>query len=156
MGTKAKRQNKFIRYVAAPFKLLSKARDFYMKTMFDCAGRIGEGSVVAGCALPQMTRLCSFKQMDNEDLRALIRVASTRTLRSKVERDLGRQVEWQKPAAGARVVGRSYSVGVGKIGRIDEDLACDFVEVEGNKNVVYPRCRSYAVTQRIASVLIER
>ncbi|KAK2976938.1 hypothetical protein RJ640_018621 [Escallonia rubra] len=127
-----------------------------MKTMFDCSGRIGEGSVVGGCALPQMTRLCSFKQMDDEDLRALIRVVSTRNLRSKVERDLGRQVEWQKPATGARVVGRSYSVGVGKIGRIDEDLPCDFVEVEGNKNIVYPRCRSYAVTERVASVLIER
>jgi hypothetical protein len=46
---------------------------------------------------------------------------------------------------------RSYSVGIGKIGKIDEEKPCSFKEDDGdNINVdVCPRSRSQAVTRKV-------
>jgi hypothetical protein len=46
---------------------------------------------------------------------------------------------------------RSYSVGIGKIGKIDEEKPCSFREDDGdNINVdVCPRSRSQAVTRKV-------
>ncbi|KAM7474768.1 hypothetical protein LguiB_022011 [Lonicera macranthoides] len=143
----------FMRIVTLPIRVLGKARDFYMKTMFDCAGRIGEGSVVVGCsAPPQVSHLprnfsgSSLKEgRDMEDLRELIRVMSMRNNNSNginvmTEISGKREVEWRKQAVegGVGGVGRCYSVGVarvGRIGRIDEELPCDFEEVDVKKDV---------------------
>lgn len=165
MRTKVEKQNKFMyfmRIVTLPIRVLGKARDFYMKTMFDCAGRISEGSVVVGySAPPQVSCLprnfsgSSLKEgRDVEDLREFIRVMSMRNNNNNginVMTDIGGRgdVEWRKQAVegGVGRVGRCYSVGVGRIGRIDEELPCDFEEVDVKKDV-FSRCKSYAITKR--------
>ncbi|CAK9144979.1 unnamed protein product [Ilex paraguariensis] len=148
MKTGLQKENKFIQFVKGPIRILAKARDLYTKSMYDCAGRINQGSVVVCTApiMPEMLRNSSANssaEFNNEDLRELIRVLSTRRGGGgKVEEGDLEQLEWRQPVVvegGGGVMGRSYSVGVGKIGRIDEEKPCDFVEVD-----IYPRRKSYA------------
>ncbi|KAJ9159255.1 hypothetical protein P3X46_024772 [Hevea brasiliensis] len=53
-----------------------------------------------------------------------------------------REIDATKGSSGMR---RSYSVGVGKIGRIDKE-ACPFREDDNDaKTNLYPRCRGHAI-----------
>ncbi|KAA8528447.1 hypothetical protein F0562_035802 [Nyssa sinensis] len=149
MRTKASNQNKFLRILTIPIRVLSKARDFYVRSMTDCAERVSYGNVMGGPAgqlssLPKSFSVSSSRSDDGEDLRELIRATSTRSLGNRVELDLYmKQQVKQSPA----VVPRSCSVGMG---RIDEDRPCDFGEdnVNVKAELLYPRSRSYAVTKR--------
>lgn len=164
--SKGKKQSKFVYYLLAPVRILRGAIDFYTNTLCDCAGRISHGSMVVGyTALPHQishlprtfsgTSSSSVKESkDIEDLRELIRVMtmrnniiSTGNNYNRMETDSRRRLRAAVEGGGS---GRSYSFGVGRIGRIDEDMPCDFMEVvDINKNnIMYPRCRSYAITNR--------
>ncbi|KAL2537227.1 uncharacterized protein Fot_18618 [Forsythia ovata] len=140
---KEKKQNKFIHFMTAPIRILIKAREFYMNTMFDCAKRIDQTCVVQ----PQLHRDLSgvglFKEGDNGDVMEIIRRASARNgggVRVDVD---GKGNLLLKPPS-VEAAERSYSVGVGRIGRIDEEAPCDFKESDVNK-YLYRRCASYAV-----------
>ncbi|XVF17496.1 hypothetical protein REPUB_Repub10bG0127900 [Reevesia pubescens] len=155
MSKKSSKESKLSRYLKAPIKILIKARDFYIKSMTEYSDRIGYGTVM-GCptgqvnALPRSYSVSSTKSSNGDnDLRELIRAASTRSLNNKVQSDLlRRQQPRQFPnTTGANNMLRSNSVG---IGRIDEDKPCDFEEDDHIKvkTDVFPRSRSYAVTKR--------
>ncbi|KAL5855286.1 hypothetical protein ACOSQ4_005088 [Xanthoceras sorbifolium] len=145
MRTKPEKQSKLKHYVEKHKKILHKARDFYVKSMEDCASKLAYGGVV-GCPTAGLSRLpssfsVSVSKSNDEKFRQLLE-AVTKKLESQVDLN-EREQDLRWPAAGA--MKRSYtSVGLGKIGRIDEDKPCYF---EGDR-VYYARSTSYAAIKR--------
>ncbi|KAL6995328.1 hypothetical protein U1Q18_005467 [Sarracenia purpurea var. burkii] len=159
MRSKASNQNKFLRLLTLPIRVLSKARDFYVRSLTNCSEKISYGNatgIPSGqiSILPKSFSVSSSMSDSGDDLRELVRATSTRRLDNSVEMDLYMQRRQQVsrpplpplPTAAAKVP-RSCSVGMG---RIDEDRPCDFGEdaVNVRPDLVYPRSRSYAVTKR--------
>ncbi|GAV57719.1 hypothetical protein CFOL_v3_01255 [Cephalotus follicularis] len=144
---KVSKESILIRFLKAPFRILIKARDFYIQSMTECSGRIGNDSVV-GCPtghvnnLPKTFSVSSTKSSrSDEDLRELMRIASTRPgLSNKIQLDVLQKL--QPPTTGVKDVPRSHSVAIGKI---DEDKECEFGEISKLKTDFYPRSRSSAV-----------
>ncbi|KAK1352162.1 hypothetical protein POM88_023613 [Heracleum sosnowskyi] len=146
-----KKQVKFSRFVLTPVKvLLCGARDFYVNTCYDCAGRIGEGSVaMTGLVIfPQVYPMpgnCSGSSSSTKDKRS---TESSRELIRVINRGNAKGNIWEGKSSAASESGscqRSYGIGLGQIGRIDEDAPCDFVETNAsNKSMIYPRCKSSA------------
>lgn len=146
-SAKIKKQPKIIYYLMAPLRLLSSFREFYTNSLCDCE-RIGHlGEVASYVTLPhpmshsQFSRSSSsFKEgKDIEDLRELIRVMTLKNIvKNRTNTDDRRML---KAIVDDGKGGRSYSVGVGRIGRIDEDVPCDFVEVVDINKSFYPRCK---------------
>ena len=155
MRTKTNHQNRFMRIITLPIRVLSRAKDFYVKSMVDCSDRVSYGTVMGVgsgqvSSLPKSFSVGSGRSSDNEDLRDIIRAASTSRFGGGMETDLYLQSQMRRPAtaaAAAAVVPRSCSVGMG---RIDEDGPCDFgaVGMGVRPELVYPRSRSYAVPKR--------
>ncbi|KAA8531550.1 hypothetical protein F0562_006259 [Nyssa sinensis] len=152
MSKKPSKETRLSRCLKAPIRLLIKARDFYVQSTSECAGRVGYGTVM-GCPTAQISTLpnsfsvnSSKSSNSDEDYRELVRIASTRSLGNKIELDLlRRQQSRQSPTSGMNVVPRSQSVG---IGRIDEDKPCEIEEDIKVKTDIYPRSRSYAVSKQ--------
>ncbi|GKV26514.1 hypothetical protein SLEP1_g35802 [Rubroshorea leprosula] len=144
MRSKGNKKSKLMKIILAPIKVLSKARDFYVKGMDDWASRLGNGGVMGGPGVhvSQLPKSFSFKSSrssdSEEELAELLRSASKRAMECKE-----RQEKNVRERAGMQGM-RSYSVGIGKIGRIDEDKPCSFEE-----DVVYPRSRSCAVGRNV-------
>ncbi|OMP01778.1 hypothetical protein COLO4_11600 [Corchorus olitorius] len=154
---KERKESKISRILKAPIRVLIKARDFYIKSMTEYSDMVGYGTVL-GCptgqvsTLPRSYSTSSVKSSHgDDDLRELIRAASTRSLGNKIQLDLQRQQAAaarrspNKTPGGPDNMPRSRSVG---IGRIDEDKPCDFEEDVKVKTDVFPRSRSYAVSKR--------
>ncbi|KAK8973874.1 hypothetical protein V6N11_013031 [Hibiscus sabdariffa] len=149
MSKKVSRESKLSRYVKAPIRILMKARDLYIKSMTEYSERISFGTVM-GCSTGQVNGLSrcysvgtTKSRNGDDDLRELIRAASTRSLRNKARLDLhGKQPGRRYPTTGA-------NQGVG-IGRIDEDKPCEFEDEDHIKVKagVFPRSRSCAVTKK--------
>ncbi|KAK3006365.1 hypothetical protein RJ639_017476 [Escallonia herrerae] len=153
MSAKASKESKISRCFKAPMRVLSKARDFYIRSMSECAGQVGFGAAM-GCPAPHISSLPrsfsvgSSSSSYDQDFRELVRAASTRSLGGKVDLEFRRR---QSPATGVNVVPRSQSVAVG---RIDEDKPCEFGEdFKVMTADMYPRSRSYAVSTRNGMVL---
>ncbi|CAK9147544.1 unnamed protein product [Ilex paraguariensis] len=155
MSTKARKKNKITWFIKAPIRLLTRARDFYSRSMSECAGQFSDGpyGVIMGCpTTPQMFNLprsfsVNSTSSKEEDFKELMRVASTRSQGSKIELEiLRRRQPEQSPVAGVNAVPPSQSIG---IGRIDEDKPCESCDFGGEikvKKVINPRSRSYAVS----------
>lgn len=150
-----KKQSKFMYIVSSPVRILKKATEFYMRSMEDCAGRVGYGGVMGGPAaqvsrLPKSFSVNYSQGSDDEDLRQLLRTVSKKNVENEESSDMHQrqqqEVRVRQSNMGANGMGRSCSVGLGKIGRIDEDMPCSFEEDEVNvKADLYPRSRTYAV-----------
>ncbi|KDP44537.1 hypothetical protein JCGZ_16370 [Jatropha curcas] len=126
--------NKFMQIARAPIRILCKARDFYVKGMLDLSnsGKVGYGTAGSGASqLPKSFSVNSSKAMNDEEFKQLLQLFSCK----------------QDDFCGMK---RSYTVRVGKIGRIDEDRPCSFRE-DDNDGVVslYPRSRSHAVGRKV-------
>lgn len=140
----------------APIRVLCKARDLYVKSMLNFAGsgRVGHGSIGGGTAqLPKSFSVNSSRAVvDDKEFKKLLRLVSAKGI-SDVETYLrcrgGDRRSYGIESSGMR---RSYSVGVGKIGRIDEDRACSFREEDDDEDDaeadLYPRSGSYAVRRK--------
>ncbi|KAG6644371.1 hypothetical protein I3843_08G051700 [Carya illinoinensis] len=145
-------QNKFVRFITTPIRILGKARDVYVRSITDCATGVRYGQSTGGpTALPKSFSVSSTRSNNDEELRELIRAASVRTLIERIDMEM----IMKQQAGGSKGLPKSCSVGMG---RIDEDGPCDFEEVgvsgKGRKaDLLYPRSRSYAVTNRKASPL---
>lgn len=151
-------QNKFVRFITTPIRILGKARDVYVRRITDCATGVRYGQST-GCpnALPKSFSVTSSRSNDDEELRELIRAASVRTLIERIDMEM---IMKQQAAGGTQNRGseglpKSCSVGMG---RIDEDGPCDFevaaVSAKVRKaDLLYPRSRSYAVTNRNAAAM---
>ncbi|XVF39781.1 hypothetical protein PTKIN_Ptkin01aG0060200 [Pterospermum kingtungense] len=160
MRSKGLSHNKFLRFITIPFKALGKARDFYVRSLTSCASRVSYGQGYGDftgqySGLPRSFSVSSARSDDSEDIRELIRAATVRSLghRNEVEMFLQQQLRVQM---GSKGLPKSCSVGMG---RIDEDKPCEFEEnaaaaaavVDKKQGFLYPRSKSYAVTNRIVS-----
>lgn len=155
-NTKAGSKQSKIKYVmSAPLRIMSKARNFYMRSMEDLAGRVGQGGGVGGPAAAQITTLpksfsvnSSKVSNDDEDFRELVRAVSRR--RGLDMTGFESQNGYGSSSGSNNVYGveRSQSVGLGKIGRIDENMAANEFEEDRLADLAYPRSRSHAVGRR--------
>lgn len=159
MKAKAGQQNSFLRIVTIPIRALCKARDRYVKSMTDYADRVNYSTntkfvgVSRASGLPKSFSVNPARSYDSEDFRELVRVASARSLGTRVDLDVYMKQQTKTRAAGpgsgvrAGLPPRSSSVAMG---RIDEDKACSSFGEEDNvsnlnkelKNA--PRSKSYA------------
>ncbi|KAF2320815.1 hypothetical protein GH714_031016 [Hevea brasiliensis] len=92
--------------------------------------KVGYGGIGGGTAqLPKSFSVNSSRAVDDdEEFKKLQRLLSAKGI-SEVETYLHcRQGDGRSYSEGSSWLKRSYSVGVGKIGRIDEDRACSFRE----------------------------
>ncbi|KAG6484354.1 uncharacterized protein LOC122011383 [Zingiber officinale] len=130
----SQKKNRVLQYVKAPLRVLCRARDFYVRSMTSCAGRIeveggaySMGYPMASGPLPRNFSVASGRSgASEEDLQDLIRTASLRRARSQ--------------GSTAAAVPRSQSVAVA---RIDEDKECEFGDENPGGEIVL-RSRSYA------------
>ncbi|XP_015900488.3 uncharacterized protein LOC107433686 [Ziziphus jujuba] len=150
--TKTHSQNRLMRIITIPIRVLSKAKDMYVRGM-NSAERMGYGSMGVPdgqfTSLPKSFSCRSSRLNENDDFSELIRAASARSYGSRIDVDaiLRQQVMRQTTTkTGSKVLPKCSSVGMGKI---DEDSPCDFGDDGGNlKADLFPRSRSYAVTKR--------
>nr|DAD25209.1 TPA_asm: hypothetical protein HUJ06_026673 [Nelumbo nucifera] len=85
--------------IKAPFRILCKTRDFYVRSMTNCTSSYGNvmgGPAVPIFNLPKSFNVNSSKSRENDDLRELIRVASKRSLENQTEMELKQQLEQQQ------------------------------------------------------------
>ncbi|KAF9621134.1 hypothetical protein IFM89_016628 [Coptis chinensis] len=150
----AKHESVFIRCVKAPFRILGRARDFYVRSLTDCSGRMSEASVIVGYPggsvniVPRSFSVNSSRSNDDEDIKELMRAASQRGLREKLEMEIQQLQQLSKKTD---ALPRSRTVA---IGRIDEDKPCDFDEdLKTKPDLLYPRSKSYAVSKKNTSKL---
>ncbi|XP_021625031.1 uncharacterized protein LOC110624229 [Manihot esculenta] len=145
--------NKLVQISRVPIRVLCKARDYYVKRMLNFAGsgRVGYGSIGGATAqLPRSFSVNSSRAVDDEEFKELLRLLSAKGIRD-VETFLrcrgNDRRSYSKGCSGMR---RSYSVGVGKMGRIDEDKACSFREddEEDVEAHLILRSRSHAVRRK--------
>ncbi|XP_062020691.1 uncharacterized protein LOC133737080 [Rosa rugosa] len=169
----ATKQSKLMRFISSPIRSLTKAKNFYMKSLEDCAAKVGYGGGGAGVGgytasqVPQLPRSFSGNSSssnDDEDLRQLLRTASSKKNNDAEKRDnkvagsemhrRGRpNVSIRQPTMNNAMGMRSYSVGL-KMGRIDEERASTFEEDEVDvKADFYTRNRSYGVNKRNAGIV---
>lgn len=152
-----------IRIITTPFRAISKAKDFYIRSITECANHANYGAPATsfGTPLSRSSSTSSFaSNATNEDLRELIRANSTSSMgdlnitRADLELYIKQHMmNKSSPAIGSRKVPRSVSVGMG---RIDEDAAISSFPVDhedftlGRKvkvdNLMFPRSKSQAVT----------
>ncbi|GFY89547.1 hypothetical protein Acr_06g0014870 [Actinidia rufa] len=132
-------QSKFMKLVRAPITILSKARDLYMKRLFDCASKHGFSGANAVCPAPLVPRNPSVgstnEVVHGEEVRELVRVVSKRDVAgTKVEiLKVDGLKEEGKPTAGA-IVGRSYSVG---LGGLEELMRTSLVNLRKKKVIMF-------------------
>ncbi|PIA29461.1 hypothetical protein AQUCO_06000069v1 [Aquilegia coerulea] len=137
-----KHEGKFIKCIKAPIRFLTKARDLYVNSLTDCTGRMNAVGYPSGPVnmMPRSFSTSSSRSNDDEDFRELVRAASQRGLKEKIELEIRQQ-------RGSKKLPRSFTVG---IGRIDEDKACDQFEddLKIKSDLLYPRSKSYAVAKK--------
>lgn len=108
MKSKVSNKNKFLRIVALPWKVFTKARDCYMNNMINFA-------VVNPRAL---ARTCLVSNYESEDYRELVRAASCRRSMRDINLDLNfvmQQQIRQQMSSRKLVMKRSCSVGMARI-----------------------------------------
>lgn len=138
---------KLIKYLKAPIRALGKARDFYVRSLTNCAGNMGPG--LYPNTLPKSFSVASSRvSNDDEDMREVMRMVTQKSLREKLEAAAGSR--GRIPAAGPKDgLPKSFSVA---IGRIDEDKP---YYGEGDVKVeLYPRSRSHAVSMKRSGMFI--
>ncbi|GER30993.1 hypothetical protein STAS_06972 [Striga asiatica] len=143
---KVRKQNKLIRIIIVPIRVLARARDFYLTSLAGLGGAATYGNFM-GCPTPTITRslsVSSNSRTAEEQRRDLARLRSVNIgkdddvalRRSKSARPLSSGV----PAA---AVPRSRTVA---FGRIDEDKVFEYEEDEVGllgRAVDFSRARSY-------------
>lgn len=140
-----KKQSNFKSVILAPFR---KAKNFYLRGMEDLAGRVGQGGGFGGptAQVPTVPRSFSVRSSkgtdDDEDYKELLRSVSKRNEERLRATGMGVGPGYGNGTGLGAM--RSYSVGIGKIGKIEEDKPCEFEEVN-RAEVIYPRSRSHAV-----------
>lgn len=156
MKTKAHSQSKFMRVITIPLRVLCKARDVYVKSMTDCSMGMRYGPSIVSRAgqhppLPRSFSVSSSRSdNDGEDYRELVRAASARSLGQSNEIEMYMQLLRQQQSSmmmgSKKVLPKSCSVGMGFMGKIDEDKPCVFeAGVADVKPQLGPRSSSCAV-----------
>ncbi|XWS68146.1 hypothetical protein CRYUN_Cryun04dG0066200 [Craigia yunnanensis] len=139
--SKAELRSKLRHYMSKPMRALHKARDFYVKSMEECASKVGYGGVIGCPAAPQVSRLprsfsVNYSKPNNEKkfMNFLDAMSKKRSMESNLQEEEMRHA--MKDQYGR--LKRSFSTSVG-LARIDEDKPCYFEE-----DALYARSRSHA------------
>lgn len=140
-----RKESKLSKYLKAPLRFLTKARDMYVQGMIKCSAQLSYVDASMGCPTGQLCTLprsfsvnsASRSSASDQDFKELIRAASLRSY--------GNCVHFGDAAA-MKNMPRSRSVG---IGRIDENKPCEFGDHYDDDKIkvrpnVYPRSKSYA------------
>ncbi|XVE66699.1 hypothetical protein DITRI_Ditri08aG0099700 [Diplodiscus trichospermus] len=135
--SKAELQSKLRHYMSKPRRALHRARDFYVKSMEECASKIGYGGVIGCPAASQVSRLHRSYSFNNDEKFTdfLEAMSKKRPMESNLQEEEIRDAMKEQEYG---VLKRSYSTTVG-LARIDEDKPCYFQE-----DAMYVRSRSYA------------
>lgn len=145
MTTKSHNRSKFMRIVTLPIRALGKAKDFYVKSIMDCAPKVSYGYPAGQLPiLPKSYSSRSCRSNETDDFRELVKAASVRNLDIKdIDTDIVYPAQRVKVKQSNKGLPKSCSVGMG---RIDEDNACEFEDGAVEKpDLAYPRSKSYAV-----------
>lgn len=145
MAKKDGKETKFARYIKAPVRVLTKARDFYVRTMSDWAERGDYGSA-GGYSVNTPFYDPPATTQNHEDLTVLVRAVSARNLSKRAQSEILRRPR-HDAVASRRSLRWTRSVG---IGRIEEDKPCEFgedVTVE-TRHVEYGRSKNCTVSKR--------
>lgn len=154
---KARQPRTFSKYIKAlsPIPYLTRARDFYVRKITQCAGNssyVGiAGAPGASMTLPKSFSTSSAGRVDDDDYRELIRAASQRERPTPIK--ITKLMDHQpfprsfSASTAADHNRRNHQLDVG---RIDEDSPCYF-SGSFRKNVEedaqFPRSRSYSTVQ---------
>ncbi|GLJ28413.1 hypothetical protein SUGI_0559160 [Cryptomeria japonica] len=117
--------------VLSPFRYLAKARDFYIKSIAECAGRANyRGLGVSMAGLPKSFSGSSVR--NDDEFAELVRAAS--------------QSSKSSPVAQHKVIPKSSSTNrAPSVGRIDEDSPCyfggSFRKIVAQPDLRFPRRR---------------
>uniref|UniRef100_A0A1J3IZ99 Uncharacterized protein n=1 Tax=Noccaea caerulescens TaxID=107243 RepID=A0A1J3IZ99_NOCCA len=170
--TSGQKQNRFLRIITMPLKVLGKARDLYIRSITGCASRTHYSSADAvsipfprsrstssafSSSASSRTRLSDFTFDD--DYSELIRAASVRSLGHKNETDMFIHQQLQQRQRNHVAVGAAVAVAKGRLpksssvgmtmARIDEeDEEGSLKNQKKGSAFLYPRSRSSAVTIR--------
>lgn len=147
------KESTLLRIIKSPIRILARARDLYIQSLTGGGGHVSYGNAM-GCPTPQIPKPplsshSSFNKSAEEELRDLIRLASTRG--PKIAAELRRTKSSVPLGGGGAVVApvaRSRTVG---FARIEEDRAFEFGDDEdvGLLREVHPVGRNYSVSRRI-------
>lgn len=140
------KESRLRKIVKVPIRLLSKARDFYVRGMNEYNNHFALADAAMGCPAPTtvvLPRSFSTRSAESsaaaDDYRELVRAVSVKTYGVVLDIPAASPVR-----AAQTVVPRSRSV---RIGRIDEDKPCDFKgDIEARPLIA--RSRSHAVGGR--------
>jgi len=150
---KEQKQNKIVRIITTPIRVLVKAKDMYVRSITKCGNNMNYSNPTGRFEnLPRSYSAVTSRSGgggDNEDFAELMRAASARTLGNRIDMDLVLKQHQELEAKPVSSNGLPKSVSVG-MGRIDEEKPSDDMG-EGDVPVVvnsYPRSRSYAVGKR--------
>ncbi|XP_050228006.1 uncharacterized protein LOC126677434 [Mercurialis annua] len=146
MRTKKQKQSKLMKIVSTPLRVLGKARDLYVKSITGCATRTyGHSRSMPKGELPKSYSMGSTisSASAGDDYGDLIRAASVRSLGHKNEIDM--LLQQHKEEQQKKQLPKSVSVGMGFMGRIDEENGDEEGSVGGSKRAdMYPRSRTVA------------
>ncbi|KAI4295790.1 hypothetical protein L6164_035798 [Bauhinia variegata] len=142
---KSKKRNLFTHVVKllTPIRILKQARQLYMKGLQDCSAGLGYAGAGSYPAVPT-------KMNFNEQQIELMEMVANRSVGKKNGVDMqGRR----RPVMAYNGVKRNYCVGLGKMGRIDEDKPCCFEEDQTDMKTrllfLHPTIRSYAINRHV-------
>lgn len=144
MRSHENKQSKLRHYAGAPRRFLRKARDFYVDSMVSLDGMVGSPPIPKNFG--GTTRTAKSTTNNSEGLKEFVRSAS--------ERSIGGRTEFERRKSMAGAVGgrveRSYSVGLGRIGTIDEESPCEFEEAKDSVDIdfLFSRSRSCAINAK--------
>ncbi|XP_042017786.1 uncharacterized protein LOC121765650 [Salvia splendens] len=150
MKSKAGQQKRFMKFITVPVRALSRARDFYVRSLSDYADKMNYGN--NAMAIPVTAQVTSLPRSftvtsgRHEAEPELNRAASARSVgeRAEVESFIKQQMgagagPWPGPPP------RSGSVAMG---RIDEDRESVYFGDNNVSSTMFPRSRSHAVSSR--------
>ncbi|KAL1540314.1 hypothetical protein AAHA92_24684 [Salvia divinorum] len=151
MKSKAGQQKRFMRIITVPVRALSRARDFYVRSLSDYADKMNYGNnamaIPVTAQVTTLPRSFTVTSGRREAEPGLVRAASARSVgdRAEIESFIKQQMG-AGPGPGPKgMPPRSGSVAMG---RIDEDRACVYSGEDNNVSNMFPRSRSHAVTAR--------
>ncbi|WJX35301.1 hypothetical protein P8452_23314 [Trifolium repens] len=155
---KEQKQNKIVRIITTPIRVLGKARDMYVRSITKCGNNMNYSNPIDPTGrfenLPRSYSAVTSRSGggggdNSEDFAELMRAASARTLVNRIDMDMvlkQHQQETTSRPVSSNGLPKSVSVGMGRIDEEkDSDLGDGDIPVVTNS---YPRSRSYAVGKR--------
>ncbi|KAE8672819.1 Detected protein of unknown function [Hibiscus syriacus] len=89
--SKAELHSKFRHYMSKPVQPVDKARDFYVKSLEDCASKVGGHDGLLGCPAPQVSRLpknFNFNYSKSNNDEKFMKFLETMSKKRSMESDL--------------------------------------------------------------------